>query len=147
MIALTPFVVDDIFEIEVQPEQQGHMIDAHSTAQTLLQAGPTVTARGGNGRILMIGSLIPLFSNNALVHALLAREILHDMVALTRATRTWFDDCGFYRLTAWVDPSHSAAMRWIGLLGFKQEAVMPHFGDGGQTIISFARFAATTGEE
>lgn len=144
MIRVMPFVASDLLTFEPQPFQRHMVGDPAETAVLFLGAAQSFTVRsvGGRGRgdrVLMVAAVNPIMGSNGLIHALLAGDIGAEMVGMTRVSRRYLDAMAFERLTAWVDLRHEEALRWVRLLGFAPEGLMPRFGENGEDMMGFGR--------
>lgn len=123
MIQLEPFRLADLTLLEVQ--------DRHSAVPQIVLSRPltaTVALEGPWSWTAWLPYGVPVACcgvlDNGIAWALLSPDAGPHMVAITRASRRVFEmrrELGLPTV-ATVDDSHDAAVRWVRMLGFRQDA-------------------------
>ena len=96
------------------------------------------TGMAGN-RIVGCAGIVEVWSERALVWALMAEESGQHMLAITRYVRRVLDLFAFRRVEAWVDPNFAPAVRWAEMLGFEREGYMRAFTPTGDDQLLYAQ--------
>ena len=139
---ITAFRPEHVRALELQDAQQyfaGHMTGAEY-GRALAQSGQAFTALDGD-RVIACSGCVEIWDNRAMAWALISRDAGRHMVGIHKAVAGFLAGAKWRRIEATVDVGFNAGMRWMALLGFKQETTEPmraYRPDGGDCYL-FAR--------
>lgn len=104
--------------------------------------GVAMTAWAGE-RVVMCGGVATSNGRHGLLWALVSETAGRHMLELHRGvTRFLRDHARVQRLEATVEFGFFPGCRWLRLLGFRYEGLMPGYGDRGETHLRFGRVSA-----
>jgi hypothetical protein len=117
---------------------------AASTAHLILTIpGPKWEARTDEGEPAAIGGFVPIWpglGSGWIWGTDRWDEVVMEVTkALRRSILPSLDRRGLHRLEARPMAANVATIRWLGLVGFRMEAVTPRFGRGGEDFALCAR--------
>lgn len=137
MIRVDRFRPDDLAAIAVQSGQGELMgVDRLALGRAYAAQGRCLTARAGDGRILLCGGAIETHRDYATIWSAVAGDAGPVMLALTRATVRFLDTLPHRRIDSIVAADFIAGRRWVQRMGFAQEACMAdYFADGRDAVI------------
>lgn len=128
MIACEAFKAAHLLEIEADASQALEHEDAPDVGRAFERAGNAYTIRH-NGRIVVCGGFAASDLGDAHLWGVVARRA--PMVVLHRAVRRLLEVYrGLGRVVATSDATFAAGCRWLELLGFNREGVLPQYGFG-----------------
>lgn len=133
-----PFQVEHFDALELQPAQAYlRALATPEYLQRFREAGPCFTVRD-NGRILVIAGLIemPEFSHFWSFVSVHARA---HMLTLTRYGLRFLQAYRRTTYTATVEVGFEAGCRWLRILGFMPEDLLPGFGPDGRDHQRYVR--------
>lgn len=135
-----PFHLDLMKAQGVQAAQvrQVSLVPA-SYANVARPPGPAMTAFAGDF-VILCGGIVTVPPSLGILWAVLSARASRHMVWLHRATKRLIESEPVRRLEATVEEGFPAGCRWLELLGFKHEGVMPYYGAGGETHIRFGLY-------
>jgi hypothetical protein len=130
-----PYHLDILRAQGVQPAQERQVsLVPHDYASLAMPAGVALTVRDRD-RIVLCGGVIP--GLHGTLWAVLAADAGRHMVAIHKITKRFLETQRMRRIEATVEDGFPAGCRWLELLGFKAEGLMPGFGEAGQTHIRY----------
>ncbi len=139
---IVAFRPEHLRALELQEAQSYFNGDLASEAyaQMLATTGNAFTAIDGNTVIACAGCM-EIWDNRATAWALVSKGAGRHMIGVTKAISGFLAAAKWRRIEAYVDVGFEAGMRWMEMLGFKQETPVPMRGfrpDGGDCYM-FAR--------
>ena len=140
MITVAPFHPAHLVELRTQPRQPKNMVmfTDPDIGQALAQ-GKSYTVFDSDGVVQACMGMDEQWPGRALCWALLSADLRHLMLPISVRARRVFDESGYRRLEAYVDPTFAEAIRWVELLGFKREGLMKKFTPEGDDQLLYAR--------
>jgi hypothetical protein len=104
------------------------------------QAGQAFTAMDG-GQVLACAGVVEVWAGRAVAWAFLSKNAGRHMMAIHRAVAGYLLASKVKRIEAWVDEGFEPGMRWLEMLGFRQETPEPMraFRPDGGSCFLFAR--------
>lgn len=137
MIRVDRFRAEDLAAIAVQSGQSElAAIDRLALGHAYAARGRCLTARAADGRIVLCGGAIETHGDYATIWSAVAADAGPVMLALTRATVRFLDTLSHRRIDTIVAADFIAGRRWVGRMGFAQEARMAdYFADGRDAVI------------
>lgn len=134
-----PFHVDVLRAQGVQPAQLAEVSHVPgSYASVGRPQGPAVTARDGD-HILICGGIVKQTDTRGECWALLSPDAGRHMLSLTRAVKRFIEIHPWKRLEATVEEQFGAGCKWVEILGFRFEGVLPRYGLDGETHLRYVR--------
>jgi hypothetical protein len=141
-VIVVPFMVEHLTEIREQPGQAKDLsVYADPRfAQDLATGGEAFTVFE-DGEILACLGVFQFWPGRGLCWAVLSSDLRRHMVVLSKRIRAYFDQCGYARLEATIDPNFEAAIRWATALGFTCETPdgMKKYTPSGATQLLYSR--------
>lgn len=118
--------------------------DARSTAGLILSVpGPKWEARAIDGEPVAIGGFVPIWpglGSGWIWGTDRWDEVVLEVTrAMKRSILPSLDRRGVHRIECRPMAGNDVVIRWLGLVGFKQEAVTPRFGRGFEDFVLCAR--------
>lgn len=113
------------------------------TWDAVSRSGPAVTVKR-DGLVLACCGLVEQWYGRAVAWSLLSSHCTaSDMLWLTREIRNFLNevqqDAKYRRVEAVVHEPFTAGHRWVHMLGFKVEGVMPCYTPCGETYVQYGR--------
>lgn len=100
-----------------------------------------------DGVVIASAGVSVIWENRAFAWALLTEDASRHMVALTRAVKRFLSWTPIRRVEAYVDPGFTAGIRWIELLGFRNEGRLEAFSPEGYASLMYARIKGDTWQQ
>jgi hypothetical protein len=126
-----------------------HQGSAEATALLILSIpGPKWEARTVDGEPAVIGGFVPIWQGLG-SGWMWGTDRWDDVIlevtrAMKRHILPTLDARGVHRIECRPMVGNESTIRWLGLFGFKQEAVTPRFGRGSEDFVLCARVADDT---
>ena len=139
---VTAFRPEHVRALELQQAQRyfAGTLSGEDYGRMLASAGQSFTALEGD-RVIACSGCMEIWDNRAMAWALVSKDAGRHMLGVHRAVAGFLAGAKWRRIEASVDVGFEAGMRWMALLGFKQETPEPmraYRPDGGDCYL-FAR--------
>lgn len=142
MMRVEAYRPEHLRTLELQEAQSYFGIDTKSEdyAKALQNFGNSFTALDGD-RIIACAGCVEIWDNRAMAWALVSKDAGRHMLGVHRAVSGFLMAAKWRRVEAYVDAGFDAGMRWMDLLGFRQESPEPMraFRPDGGDCYMFAR--------
>ena len=139
---VTAFRPEHVRALELQQAQRyfAGTLSGEDYGRMLASAGQSFTALDGD-RVIACSGCMEIWDNRAMAWALVSKDAGRHMLGVHRAVAGFLAGAKWRSIEASVDVGFQAGMRWMALLGFKQETPEPmraYRPDGGDCYL-FAR--------
>lgn len=137
-----PYEASHIGLIEAQP-QQLHMVSQASFEylSNLKSLGPAYTGVL-DGKVIGCAGIIQSTFGSGTLWALLHRDAARHMLGIHRCAKRLLDLHQMRRLEATTEVGFLAGCKWLEMLGFKPEGIMPSYGPDGASHWRYGRVHA-----
>ena len=139
---VTAFRPEHVRTLELQQAQRyfAGTLSGEDYGRMLASAGQSFTALDGD-RVIACSGCMEIWDNRAMAWALVSKDAGRHMLGVHKAVAGFLAGAKWRRIEASVDVGFEAGMRWMTMLGFKQETPEPmraYRPDGGDSYL-FAR--------
>lgn len=136
---IVAFRPEHVRALELQDAQQyfSGLVSGVEYGLALAQTGHAFTAMDGD-RVIGCSGCVECWDNRAMAWALISKDAGRHMVGIHKAVAGFLAGAKWRRIEATVDVGFEAGMRWMAMLGFKQETPEPMRGyrpDGGDCYL------------
>ena len=142
MVEVRPFRPEDVYTIEPQGRHVAALEaigDWRAMIRTAAASGPAWTALH-DGRVLGVAGLGVHWAGRAEAWCLLTRDVPARLwPALHRAALRGIAEAGYRRIEASAKTGFEQGQRWLRMLGFVPEGLMPAYGPDGSDHMRWAR--------
>lgn len=122
MMSIAAFKAEHLDSLVLQDAQEyfGAEISRPGYGDYLQRAGQAFTVFV-DGRVIGCGGAVEIWDNRALIWALVGKEAGRHMVGIHRAVAGFLMAAPWRRIEAAVDVGFEPGMRWLEMLGFRNE--------------------------
>lgn len=137
-VTVFPFCADDLFSIE---PHEFHLDDEvmlnTNYAHDIERAGNCFTAKGDDGRVLMIGGIVVQHDGYATAWSIFSNVRGRNLLDVSKRVEQYFNGLDYPRVDTIVRKSFYMAQRFAERIGFEPEAILSNYFKNGDDAIIY----------